>query len=112
MKTKKMHPSLSLCAAVGCALTLSANATTTVDAAKISQGYSSDNIHQVLGLDDHIQLRAVNTNPLDNGVIKVRYQQYYRGIPVFGYGATASKTSMGRLRFSPKPMTSASRLSQ
>lgn len=85
-----------ICAAVACALTLSANAAT-IDASTISKGYSSDDINQVLGLTGDTQMKAVKEINVGNGTTKVRFQQVYQGIPVFGHNVAATKTSMGLL---------------
>jgi vibriolysin len=84
-----------ICAAVACALTMSANAANILDASEMSRGYSSDNINQVLGLVGNTQMKAVNAIDAGNGVTKVRFQQEYKGIPVFGYNVAATKTAMG-----------------
>ncbi|MFT4923928.1 MAG: vibriolysin [Phenylobacterium sp.] len=85
-----------VCAAVACALTLSVNAAS-IDAASMSQGYSSDNINQVLGLTGSTQMKAVKTINVGNGVTKVRFQQMYNNVPVFGHTVAATQTEMGLL---------------
>ncbi|MFT4924021.1 MAG: vibriolysin [Phenylobacterium sp.] len=118
-----------ICAAVTCALTMSVNAANIIDVADMTQGYSSDNINQVLGLTGNSQMKAVKEIDFGNGVTKVRFQQEYQGIPVFGYNIAATKTSMGLLtdvygqmvnlddmlakkRFSVKPRISAAKAMQ
>jgi vibriolysin len=86
-----------VCAAVACALTMSANAATTIDASVVAQGKSGDNINYVLGLNGNTQMKAVKDIDAGNGVTKVRFQQEYKGIPVFGYSVAATKSAMGAL---------------
>ncbi|MFT4927684.1 MAG: vibriolysin [Phenylobacterium sp.] len=92
-----------ICAAVACALTMSASAanlqaaSASQDASLMAKGFSSDNINQVLGLAGDTQMKAVKTIDAGNGVTKVRFQQHYRGIPVFGHSVAATKTEMGVL---------------
>lgn len=94
MKIQKLS---SICAAVACALAFSANAADIQDASLMSKGYSSDNINQVLGLTGHTKMKAVKTINLNNGISKVKFEQQYEGIPVFGYSVAATKTAMGLL---------------
>ncbi len=109
-----------ICAAVACALTMSANAANIQDASLMTAGYSSDNINQVLGLAGSTQMKAVKEINAGNDTTLVRFQQQYQGIPVFGYSVAATKTAMGLLtdvkgkilnldgkRFSTKPRISA-----
>jgi len=84
-----------ICAAVACALTMSANAASTINAADLAQGYASDNVNQVLGLVGNTQMKAVRDIKIGNGVVKSKFQQTYKGIPVFGYNVAATKTDMG-----------------
>jgi vibriolysin len=86
-----------ICAAVACALTLSANAANIQDASAMSNGYSSDNINQVLGLTGSTQMKAVKEIKAGNNITKVRFEQTFNGIPVFGYNVAATKTAMGLL---------------
>jgi vibriolysin len=100
MKIQKIS---AVCAAVACALSFSANATKlndmapTKDAAKMAVSYSTDNINSLLGLEGPTQMRAVKTVELSNGVKKVRYQQMFHDIPVFGHSIAATQTHMGML---------------
>lgn len=86
-----------ICAAVVCALTFSANAANVQDAQAMTKGYSGNNINTVMGLTGGNEMRAVKQVDLDSGVAKVRYQQYYKGLRVYGYSVAASKTAMGML---------------
>ncbi|NQZ09904.1 MAG: hypothetical protein HRT35_22360, partial [Algicola sp.] len=93
----KLQNISKICAAVTCALTLSANAANIIDASQMTQGYSSENVNQVLGLQGNTQMKAVKTIAVGNGVTKIRFQQQYKGIPVFGYSVAATQTAMGLL---------------
>jgi vibriolysin len=84
-----------ICAAVACALTMSVNAANMLDASTLAQGNSADDINQMLNLSGDQHLEAVRTIDAGNGVTKVRFQQLYRGIPVFGQSVAATKTAMG-----------------
>ncbi|MFT4924022.1 MAG: vibriolysin [Phenylobacterium sp.] len=86
-----------ICAAVACALTMSASAANIQNVADMTQGYSSDNINQVLGLTGNSQMKAVKEIKVGNGITKMRFQQEYKGVPVFGYNVAATKTAMGLL---------------
>ncbi|NQZ07353.1 MAG: M4 family metallopeptidase [Algicola sp.] len=91
----------AVCAAVACALTMSANAASLQDTSAIqnasvmAKGYSSDNINDMLGLTGHTQMKASKIVDAGNGVTKVRFQQEYRGVKVFGHSVAATKTAMG-----------------
>jgi vibriolysin len=91
----KIQNLTKICAAVACALTMSANAANLIDASQITKGYSSDNINQVLGLTGNTQMKAVKTINAGNGVTKVRFEQTYNNVPVFGHSVAATQTSMG-----------------
>ncbi len=105
----KMQKISTICAAVACALSMSANAAdvqdlanlqaapATQNAAVMSSGYGGDNINQILGLAGATQMKAVKTVNVGNGVTKVRFQQEFNGIPVFGHSIAATKTAMGML---------------
>ena len=78
-----------ICAAVACSLALSANAANELNATDMAAGYASDNINHVLGLTANTQMKAVAHVDAGNGVTKVRFQQQYKGIPVWGYNVAA-----------------------
>ncbi len=85
-----------ICAAVACALSFSAAAANIQDASIMAKGYSGDNINHVLGLANGNQkLKAVKAIDVGNGKTKVRFQQEYKGIPVYGYNLAATKSAMG-----------------
>jgi vibriolysin len=52
---------------------------------------------QQLGLSRQHYLAAKRTINLPNGVTKVRYQQFYQGVPVYDGGVTATSDARGRL---------------
>ncbi len=52
---------------------------------------------QDIGLSRAHQLQPTRSVQLPNGTTKIRYQQYYQGIPVYDGGITASKDTRGRL---------------
>ncbi len=85
-----------ICAAVVCALSMSATAANnTIDASVMAKG-SGDNINAVMGLTgSKTQLKAVKDIVTTNGLVKTRFQQTYNDVPVFGYSVAATKTSMG-----------------
>jgi vibriolysin len=91
-----------ICAAVACALTMSANAASlnasnTIDASVVSQGYSSDDINSLIGFaGTDTSMKAVKTIDVGNGKTKVRFQQMYKGIPVFGHSIAADVSAMGQ----------------
>jgi vibriolysin len=84
-----------ICAAVACVLTMSANAANVQDASLMAKGNSGDNINHVLGLNGNSQMKAVKAIDAGNGVTQVRFQQEYKGVPVFGYNLAATKSAMG-----------------
>lgn len=74
-----------LCAGIVCALSLSANATSKIDVTTMAKGYTSNNINQVLGVYGNDSFKATQQATLGKGFAaktKVRFQQYYKGIPV------------------------------
>ncbi|NQZ10075.1 MAG: peptidase M4 family protein, partial [Algicola sp.] len=116
--------------AFACTLSLSShasdiNAVEIKEASLMAIDHSSDNIHTLLGLNDLTQMKARKEVTLFNGINKVRYQQHYQNIPVFGYSVAATKTAMGQLTdvkgkvvnfhskgFSTKPRISADKAMQ
>ena len=86
-----------VCAAIACALSMSAQAANVLDASQMARGYSSDDINHMMGLVGKQSMKTQKRIALDNGVTKVRFQQMYDGIPVFGYSVAASESTMGAL---------------
>ena len=86
-----------ICAGVVCALAMTANAAPQVDVSSKAKGYSGNDINQVLGMFGNDSFKAAKEVSLGNGVTKVRFQQYYKGIPVYGQTIAATKTEMGML---------------
>ena len=85
-----------ICAGVACALAMSANAATKVDVAPKAKGYSGNDINKVLGMYGNDSFKAAKESSF-KGITKVRFQQYYKGIPVYGQTIAATKTEMGML---------------
>jgi vibriolysin len=86
-----------VCAAVACALTMSANAANILDASEMARGYTSNDINVMLGLTGDQQVEAVNSVSLENGLTKVRFEQTYKGVPIWGSAIAASKSDMDML---------------
>ena len=87
-------------AAIVSILTLSthvAHATNILNASTMSQGYSGSDINQVLSLTGNETMTEVKSLNLLNGLTKVRFQQEYKGVPIFGYNLSATKAPMGLL---------------
>jgi len=92
----KIHTISKTCAAVACALTMSAQAANHINAESMVQ-FNGNDINQVMGLADANSMKAVNAVALKNGVTKVRFQQYFNGVKVFGHSVAASQSDMGFL---------------
>ncbi|MCJ8271231.1 MAG: M4 family metallopeptidase, partial [Psychrosphaera sp.] len=90
----KLHTISKTCAAVVCALSMSANAANLVDAKSMVQ-FQSNDISAMMGLSANDSMIASKTVALDNGVTKVRFQQYYQGVKVFGHSVAATQSDMG-----------------
>lgn len=69
-----------------------ANMVTVTDPAILDQGISTLNSGV---LSNELGFKPVKTIKLPNGKTKVRYQQYYRGIPVFNTSLVATSTTEG-----------------
>lgn len=94
MTTQTFHKITKTCAAVTCALTMSANAANLVSADSMV-AFSGDNINHMMGLSANDTMKASNTVRLSNGMSKVRFQQYHQGVKVFGHSIAATQTDMG-----------------
>ena len=90
----KIHTISKTCAAVACALTMSANAASVTSADAMVQ-FNSNDINQMMGLSVNDSMKAANKVTLNNGVTKVRFQQYHKGIKVFGHSIAATQSDMG-----------------
>jgi vibriolysin len=62
--------------------------------------HSTDNINELLGLKGDNQMVAINSVNLPNGLTKVRYQQTYKNIPIFGQTIAATQSTFGQV-FNP-----------
>ena len=93
----KIQNLTTVCAAVACALTFSANAANLnanvgmKNAAQIAGVYSSDNINDMLNLTGDVKMTAKTVGKLPMGGEKVRFQQEYKGIKVFGHSIAATR---------------------
>ena len=83
-----------ICAGVVCALAMTTNAASKVDIAPQAKGYAGNDINQVLGMFGNDSFKAAKEVSFGK-VSKVRFQQYYKGIPVYGQTIAATKTEMG-----------------
>ncbi|MFT4923929.1 MAG: vibriolysin [Phenylobacterium sp.] len=88
------HTISKTCAAVICALSMSASAANLVSADSMV-AFSGDNMNQMMGLTANDNLKAGKVVALSNGVSKVRFQQYHQGIKVFGHSIAATQSEMG-----------------
>ncbi len=85
-----------LSAALALALGFSANAADVVSVESLTtNAVSGSDINSVVNLGSGNSLKAVKEVTLSNGLTKVRYQQYYQGVPVFGRTIAASRSDMG-----------------
>ncbi len=92
----KLHTISKTCAAVVCALSMSANAANLVDASSMVQ-FESNDLSAMMGLSANDSMKASKSVALSNGVTKVRFQQYYQGVKVFGHSVAATQSDMGFL---------------
>jgi vibriolysin len=76
------------------AISLTTQATTTLPAASLVK-FSGDNINSMLALKAGQHLTAKTTVGLKTGSKKVRFDQYYQGIKVFGHSIAATQSAMG-----------------
>ncbi|NQY65705.1 MAG: hemagglutinin, partial [Alteromonadaceae bacterium] len=82
-------------AAIACVLTMSAHAGSVQSASTMSAGMTGNDINQVLSLTGNSLMREVKSLNLGIGLTKIRFQQEYKGVPVFGYNLTGTQTPMG-----------------
>ncbi|WDE05336.1 M4 family metallopeptidase [Thalassomonas viridans] len=90
----KMNKVTKVTAAIACVLTMSAHAATIQNAATMGKGNSGKDINQVLGLADIHEIKGGKEIDFGKGLTKVRFQQAYKGVPIFGYSLAATKTPM------------------
>ncbi|WDE09330.1 M4 family metallopeptidase [Thalassomonas viridans] len=76
---------------------MSAHAVKIQNAATMGKGNSGKDINQVLELADIHQITTGKMIYLGKGLFKVRFQQAYKGVPIFGYSLAATETAMGLL---------------
>ncbi|NQY35144.1 MAG: M4 family metallopeptidase [Alteromonadaceae bacterium] len=94
MNIKKLT---QVAAAIACVLTMSAQAADIRSAASMGKGNSGNNINSVMGLTgNHTMGKGKKILP-GKELVKVRFQQEYKGVPIFGYSLAATETAMGLL---------------
>ena len=91
----KINKITKISAALACILTMSAHAGTVQKASTMSAGMTGNDINQVLSLTGDSLMREVKSVTLGIGLTKIRFQQEYKGVPVFGYSLTGTQTPMG-----------------
>ena len=105
MKIQKLT---TICTAVACALSFGASATslnaldnksaiTMKNAAAVAGVTVSDDINHMLNLTNDVKMKSALEGKLPSGDTKVRFQQTYQGIPVFGHSIAATRSAMGAL---------------
>ncbi len=84
--------------AVFCALAAPSYAATITQAQSLSQGSTSQTqINQVLNLGNDYQFTVAKEVVLTNGITKIKYQQHYKNVPVYGSAISATQSTMGAL---------------
>jgi vibriolysin len=73
---------------------MSANAAQLVPADSMVQ-FQGNDINQMMGLSINDTMQVAKTVELANGVSKVRFQQFYQGVKVFGHSVAATQSEMG-----------------
>ncbi len=63
-----------------------------------AQSSASERHAEMLGLDSESSLRAISSSTDSDGTIHTRYQQYFRGVPVWGEHVVVAEDSKGNLR--------------
>lgn len=92
--------------AVGIILSMNTHAAQWQDAQQISANNNTANsviqqsISQQLNLPNDYQMKEVRTVVLKNGNVKARYQQQYKGIPVYNSAIVAQSNSFGLMQAS------------
>lgn len=81
--------------AVTASLTSSAFAANKVDVSHLINMTSSNNIQNVISAERGSEFRVSKEISLGKSGTKQRLQQYFYGVPVFGYSVSASKSNMG-----------------
>jgi vibriolysin len=84
-------------AAAICAAMLNINAAEFNQSHTMLSASSGSNINQMLALDGNTDFRVSAEVKLSNQATKVRYQQYYQGIPVWNQSVSATKNASGQL---------------
>ncbi|ACA84853.1 M4 family metallopeptidase [Shewanella woodyi] len=81
--------------AISAALSSQAMAANSVDVSKLKTIHSSNDINRVLPLEKGSDFKVAKEVKLGKMGVKQRLQQYFYGIPVFGYSISSDVSSMG-----------------
>lgn len=81
--------------AVSSLLHAQASAAESVNVSNIENIKASNNINSMLNLEKATEFKVSKQVKLNNGKVKQRLQQYYHGIPVYGFNVSASQSAMG-----------------
>ncbi|AQS36771.1 vibriolysin [Shewanella psychrophila] len=84
-----------VCLAVSASMASSAYAANKVDVSNLINTTASNNIQNVISAEKGSEFRVSKEISLGKSGTKQRLQQYFYGIPVFGYSVSASKSNMG-----------------
>ncbi len=91
-----MNKLTKISAALALTIGFSGHAADTVNVQSLTNsGVSSADVNAMVNLSSDYSLSAVTEVNLKNGLTKVRYQQLYKGVPVFGQTIAASRSEMG-----------------
>ena len=91
-----MNKLTKISAALALTIGFSSHAADTVNVHSLTNsGVSSADVNAMVNLSSDYSLSAVTEVNLKNGLTKVRYQQLYKGVPVFGQTIAASRSEMG-----------------
>ncbi|NQZ08199.1 MAG: M4 family metallopeptidase [Algicola sp.] len=91
----KIQTVSKVCAGVICALSFAASAAQDVPAQRLVANHTGVDINLIMGLTGKSTLKATQEIDAGNGVRKVRYEQHYDGVQVYGRSLAATKTDMG-----------------
>ncbi len=81
--------------AISAALSSQAMAANSVDVSKLKTIHSSNDINHVLPLEKGSDFKVAKEVKLGKMGVKQRLQQYFYGVPVFGYSISSDVSSMG-----------------
>ncbi|GGI91268.1 hemagglutinin [Shewanella hanedai] len=81
--------------AISAALSSQAMAANSVDVSKLKSIHSSNNINSAISLEKGSDFKVAKEIQLGKKGTKQRLQQYFYGVPVFGYSISSNVSSMG-----------------